>query len=63
MDKQVKQCACEWETTCATVHEEVQNALVHVTTCKGIRRELQTELTTWREIKDHTTHMDDNSRR
>ena len=27
MDKQVKQCAREWETTCATMHEEVQNAL------------------------------------
>ena len=39
MDKKVKQCACEWETTCATIHEEVQNALGHLTTCKEIRRE------------------------
>ena len=43
MDKQVKQCARQRETTCATIHEEVQNALGQVTTCKEIRQELQTE--------------------
>ena len=62
MDKQVMQCAREWETTCATIHEEVQNALGHVTTCKEIRRELQTDLTTWREMKQHTTHRAGDSR-
>ena len=39
-----------------------QNALGHVTTCKKIRLELQTELTTWREMKEHTTHGADDSR-
>ena len=58
-DKQVKQCARQWETTCATIHEEVHNALGHVTTCKEIWREFQTELTTWREVKEHTTHRAD----
>ena len=62
MDKQVKQCAREWETTCANIQEKVQNALGHVTTCKEIRRELQTELTTWREMKEHTAHGADDSR-
>ena len=61
MNKQVKQCAREWETTCATIHEEVQSALGHVTTCKQVWRELQTELTTWREMKEHTTHRADDS--
>ena len=62
MDKQVKRCAREWETTCANTQEEVQNALGHVTTCKEIRRELQMELTTLREMKEHTAHGADDSR-
>ena len=61
MDKQVRQCAREWQTTCATIQEEVQTALGHITTCKGIWQKLQTELTTLRERKEHTAHRADNS--